>query len=161
MDSGSWDVLKKCTSLIFTKVSSACLSCTNTYAFHPFYYSGMEIPGGKTHLSNNNNPVRLWTQLFLCAYPVSVVYFSQMDSLPALCGCCPQSLWRTVFETRVLWLRERNGAGAMKSGLYLVISAETKRADQQLESTGVAVTGSETSQGPLHTLPVLRAKTDI
>ena len=66
-----------------------------------------------------------------------------------------------MFETRVLWLRERNGAGAMKSGLYLVISAETKRADQQLESTGVAVTGSETSQGPLHTLPVLRAKTDI
>lgn len=49
----------------------------------------------------------------------------------------------------------------MKSGLSLVISAETKRADEQLESTGVAVTASETSQGSFHTLPVLRAKTDI
>jgi len=29
------------------------------------------------------------------------------------------------------------------------------------ESTGVAVTGSETSQGPFYTLPVLRAKTEV
>lgn len=46
----------------------------------------MEIPGGKTHLSDNNDPVRLWTQLFLHAHPVSLIYFSQMDSLPPLCG---------------------------------------------------------------------------
>lgn len=33
----------------------------------------------------------------------------------------------------------------MKSDLYLVISVETKRADQELESTGVTVASSETS----------------
>lgn len=55
---------EKFSGLIVTKVPSACLICTNTYAFRHFYYSGMEIPGGKRHLNNNKNPVRLWTQLF-------------------------------------------------------------------------------------------------
>lgn len=56
----------------------------NTCAFHPFYYSGMEIPGGK-HLSDSNNPVRLWTQLFL-RLPSYPYLFSPNDALPALCG---------------------------------------------------------------------------
>lgn len=33
----------------------------------------------------------------------------------------------------------------MKSGLYLVISAETRRADHHLESISVTVAGSEIS----------------
>lgn len=49
----------------------------------------------------------------------------------------------------------------MKPGHYLVISTEVKRDDQQLESTGVAVTGSEISQGPFLTLPALTSLTGI
>lgn len=36
----------------------------------------------------------------------------------------------------------------MKSGLYLVTSTEAKRDNQQLKSTGVALTGSELSKAP-------------
>lgn len=132
MDPGTSNFFKKCTGQIFTKCSSVCHSCANTHIFHPFCFSGMEIPGGK-HLNDSDNPVMLWTQCCPYAYPVILAYFSQIDALPALCAPVAYKVCNDLcLKQQILWLGERNSAAVMKSGLPLVISAEPRRADQQL-----------------------------